>query len=145
MQRHILATLLLAVFIALLGIGIIVPIMPVFAVSLGANGLTLGMIIAAFSISRAICQPVVGNLSDRLGRKSFLLCGLLIYAVVGLLIPHADSIFNLILIRCFHGVGSAMIVPVAMAYVSAMSPLGMGVAPWDCSILPFLPESAAGR
>ncbi|OKY74576.1 MAG: MFS transporter [Desulfobulbaceae bacterium DB1] len=125
MQRHILATLLLAVFIALLGIGIIVPIMPVFAVSLGANGLTLGMIIAAFSISRAICQPVVGNLSDRLGRKSFLLCGLLIYAVVGLLIPHADSIFNLILIRCFHGVGSAMIVPVAMAYVSAMSPLGM--------------------
>ncbi|MFH1215687.1 MAG: MFS transporter [Pseudomonadota bacterium] len=125
MQRQILATLLLSVFIALLGIGIIVPIMPVFAASLGANGLALGMIIAAFSITRGVCQPIVGNLSDRWGRKGFLLCGLLVYAMVGLLIPRATSISSLILIRSFHGVGSAMIVPVAMAYVSEMSPLGM--------------------
>lgn len=124
MNRQILGTLLVSVMIALLGIGIIVPVMPVFAVSLGAGGLGLGMIIAAFSMTRAVLQPIVGNLSDRLGRKRFMVCGLLIYSLVGLILPQANSVVNLIVIRAFHGVGSAMIVPVAMAYIGDMAPLG---------------------
>lgn len=124
MQGHLLGTLLLSVFIALLGIGIIVPVMPVFATGLGASGLGLGLIIAAFSISRGLCQPLVGNLSDRFGRKGFLLAGLLVYALVGLALPEATSVANLIVIRAFHGIGSAMIVPVAMAYIGDMSPTG---------------------
>jgi MFS family permease len=124
MQLHLLATLLLSIFIALLGIGIIVPVMPVFAASLGAGGLALGLIIAAFSITRGICQPIVGNLSDRWGRKGLLLSGLLVYGLVGRAMPEAHSVSNLIVIRAFHGIGSAMIVPVAMAYVSDMAPVG---------------------
>jgi len=124
MNRQVLATLLLSVMIALFGIGIIVPVMPVFAVSLGAGGLALGLIIAAFSVTRGILQPFVGNLSDRFGRKRFLISGLFIYALVGLVLPEASSVANLIAIRAFHGVGSAMIVPVAMAYVADMAPLG---------------------
>lgn len=124
MNRQILGILLLSVMTALFGIGIIVPVMPVFAVSLGANGFALGLIIAAFSISRGILQPVVGSLSDRWGRKGFMVVGLLVYALVGLALPEAGSITNLIAIRAFHGVGSAMIVPVAMAYVSDMAPYG---------------------
>ena len=124
MRNNTLATLLLSVFIALLGIGIIVPVMPVFAAELGAGGFSLGMIIAAFSISRGLLQPVVGNLSDKWGRKDFLVAGLLIYGVVGLIIPQAASVIHLIWIRAFHGVGSAMIVPIAMAYMSLLSPVG---------------------
>jgi MFS family permease len=124
MQKHTLITLLLSVFIALLGIGIIVPIMPVFAKDLGAGGFALGMIIAAFSVTRGLFQPIVGNLSDRWGRKGFLMSGLLIYGLVGLLIPMARDVNHLILIRCFHGVGSAMIVPIGMAYMSLLAPAG---------------------
>ncbi|MBU0676288.1 MAG: MFS transporter [Proteobacteria bacterium] len=124
MQRHLLIILLLSVFTALLGIGIIVPVMPVFAESLGANGLALGVIIAAFSLSRGFCQPIVGNLSDRWGRRGFLLSGLAVYAVVGLMMPAATTVAGLIVIRTLHGVGSAMIVPVAMAYVSELAPVG---------------------
>ncbi len=124
MNRQVLATLLLSVMIALFGIGIIVPVMPVFAVSLGAGGLALGLIIAAFSVSRGVLQPFVGNFSDRFGRKRFLVTGLLIYSLIGLVLPEASSVANLILIRAFHGVGSAMIVPVAMAYVADIAPLG---------------------
>lgn len=98
--------------------------MPVFAAELGAGGFSLGMIIAAFSVSRGLLQPVVGNLSDKFGRKWFLVVGLFIYGIVGLLIPHATSVFDLILIRGFHGVGSAMIVPIAMAYMSFLAPEG---------------------
>jgi len=124
MDRQVLAILLLSVMTALFGIGIIIPVMPVYAVSLGASGFALGMIISAFSISRGILQPVVGSLSDRWGRKGFMVTGLFVYALVGLFLPLADSVNSLIMIRAFHGVGSAMIVPVAMAYVSDMAPYG---------------------
>ena len=124
MKNNTLITLLLSVFIALLGIGIIIPVMPVFATELGAGGFSLGMIIASFSISRGLLQPIVGNLSDRWGRKNFLAAGLLIYGIVGLMIPQAMSVGHLIGIRAFHGVGSAMIVPIAMAYISLLSPVG---------------------
>lgn len=124
MKNNTLITLLLSVFIALLGIGIIVPVMPIFARELGAGGFALGMIIAAFSITRGLLQPVVGSLSDRWGRKGFLITGLFVYGLVGLFIPHATGVPDLIIIRAFHGIGSAMIVPIAMAYMSFLSPAG---------------------
>jgi MFS family permease len=98
--------------------------MPVFASELGAGGFALGMIIAAFSVTRGLLQPVVGNFSDRWGRKNFLTTGLFVYGLVGLLIPHATGVPHLIIIRAFHGVGSAMIVPIAMAYMSFLAPAG---------------------
>ncbi len=124
MTRQILITVLLSVFIALLGVGIIIPVMPVFATELGASGLALGMIIAVFSVTRGVLQPLIGNLSDRLGRKRFLVAGLFVYGLVGLLIPQAGSVFHLLLIRGFQGVGSAMIVPIGMAYMSILAPPG---------------------
>ena len=124
MMNQILVTVVLSIFIALLGVGIIIPVLPILATKLGAGGFSLGMITAAFSLSRGLLQPVVGNLSDRWGRKGFLVTGLFIYGLVGLLIPHAGSVVDLILIRIFQGVGSAMIVPVAMAYASFLAPIG---------------------
>ena len=76
MEKRLLLTLLLVVFAALLGVGIIIPIVPVYAMDMGATGITLGLMIAAFSISQGIIQPVVGSLSDRRGRKRFLVIGL---------------------------------------------------------------------
>ena len=124
MHNRILFTVVLSVFIALLGIGIIIPILPLWASELGATGFTLGVITAVFSVSRGLCQPVVGNLSDRWGRKGFLISGLFIYGLVGLLVPHATSVLHLVLIRLFQGVGAAMVVPVAMSYVSMLAPPG---------------------
>lgn len=117
-------TLLGSIFIAVLGIGIIIPVMPVYAQTLGAGGFALGMIIAAFSVSRSCLQPIIGNLSDRVGRKRFIIAGLFIYACAGLLIPQAETVWQLILIRLFHGSGSGMIVPIAMAYISSLTPEG---------------------
>ena len=124
MEKRTLVILLLALFIAALGVGIIAPIIPIYAMDLGATGLTLGLMIAAFSISRGALQPVVGNLSDRRGRKRFLVAGLSIYAVMGLTYTLATSVEHLILIRLFHGVGSAMIVPIVMAYIGDLTPQG---------------------
>ncbi|MCI0820193.1 MAG: MFS transporter, partial [Chloroflexi bacterium] len=78
-----LATLFLAVFIALLGLGIVIPLLPIYADGLGASGIMIGLMVAGFSISRGVLQPLVGSMSDKHGRKRFLVAGLLIYSVVG--------------------------------------------------------------
>ena len=124
MEKRTLVILLLALFIAVLGVGIIGPIIPIYATDLGATGVTLGLMIAAFSISRTALQPVVGSQSDRHGRKRFLVAGLALYAVMGLTYTLATSVEHLILIRLFHGVGSAMIMPIAMAYIGDLTPHG---------------------
>lgn len=123
-EKQILVTVLFTVFTAMLGVGIIIPVMPLFATDLGATGFTLGFIIAAFSVTRGVLQPVVGNWSDAWGRKGFLMAGLAIFAIVGLLVPKATSVLDLIFIRSFQGVGSAMIIPIAMAYMGSLAPEG---------------------
>lgn len=124
MDRSVLFILLLSIFIVLLGVGIIVPLMPLYAARLGATGITLGLMVAGFSISRGVLQPFVGTLSDRLGRKGFLVAGLLIYALAGIAYTFAFSVNHLVFIRIFHGVGSAMVIPIAMAYIGDLSPQG---------------------
>lgn len=123
-NTRILATLHLAVFIALIGIGIIAPVMPLYATQLGATGLSLGLIVAGFSLSRGIVQPLVGGIADRCGKKRFLVSGLAVYALVGVLFTWATTVGHIVWIRIFHGIGSAMIVPIAMAYIGEMAPEG---------------------
>ncbi|MFP3981161.1 MAG: MFS transporter [Desulfobacterales bacterium] len=124
MQNSILITILSAIFIALVGIGIIAPVMPIYATDLGATGFDLGLIVAGFSLSRGLLQPFIGGLSDRQGKKRFMVLGLLIYAVIGYTYTLATAVGHLIAIRILHGMGSAMIIPMAMAYIGDMSPEG---------------------
>ena len=95
--------------------GIIAPLLPLYADDLGASGLWLGIIFAGFSISRAIFMPIFGRISDRQGRRKFVCTGLFAYAVISLGYIWADSISDLTLVRTLHGVASAMIIPIAQA------------------------------
>lgn len=123
-NRFAIFALLLVVLITQIGVGIIAPILSVYAIELGATGVTIGLMVAGFSIARGILQPIVGNYSDRLGQKRFLVAGLVTYAVAAVTYTFAGSVGHLVLIRLFHGVGSAMTVPMAMAIMAGMSPKG---------------------
>lgn len=123
-ENRIFISLFLSIFVAMLGIGVISPIMPLYAKSLGANGFDLGLIYAAFSISRAIFMPMAGRLSDHKGRKMFIVIGLVIYSLVSLGYIWAQSVLTMTLIRLLHGIGSAMVVPIASAVIGDMSPKG---------------------
>ena len=106
----------------MLGVGIIVPILPLYAETLGATGLWLGAIFAAFSLTRSIAMPLIGRFSDRLGRKRFITSGLLIYTLSSLGYIYASSTVELIVIRVIQGFSSAMIIPIAMAFIADISP-----------------------
>jgi MFS transporter, DHA1 family, multidrug resistance protein len=117
MQKSILFTILSAIFIVFVGMGIIAPILPIYAEELGATGFALGIIMAAYAVSGGVLQPFVGTLSDRHGKKGFLIAGLIMFSMTGYIYTVAGSVTQLVLIRFFHGIGSAMIIPIAMAYI----------------------------
>ena len=124
MKRRIFNVLFISVFAAMLGLGIVAPLMPVYAESLGASGVWLGIIFAGFSLSRGIIMPFIGKISDRKGRKKFILAGLFTYAIISLAYVKADSVYTLTAVRMIHGLASAMVIPVAMAYIGEISPEG---------------------
>jgi len=116
--------LLLCIFMAMVGLGIISPIIPNYARDLGASGLYIGLIYSGFSISRAILQTPVGRLSDRFSKKKIIIIGLLLYAIVSIIYTYVSSPETLILVRVLHGVGSSMMLPVAMPYGINLTPSG---------------------
>ncbi len=116
--------LALATFSSMLGVGIIAPLLPLYAENLGATGIWIGIMFAGFSFSRAIVMPIAGRLSDRSGRKLFLSIGLISYAIISLGFIWAGSVLELTLLRLLHGVAGGMILPVAQAYIADISPEG---------------------
>jgi MFS family permease len=116
--------LLLSVFMAMVGLGIISPIMPNYASDLGASGIYIGLIYSSFSLSRAILQTPVGRLADIFSKKKIIIAGLIIYTIISVVYTYVTSPEMLILVRIFHGVGSSMMMPVAMAYAMNLTPRG---------------------
>ncbi len=116
--------LFLAVSIAMMGMGIIAPIMPLYVRSFGAGGLALGTVFAAFSVSRFVLGPVIGVLSDRIGRKKLIVWGLGLYAAVSVLYVVAQTLWQMGIFRFVHGVGSILVTPIAQAYVGDLTPMG---------------------
>jgi MFS family permease len=113
-----------AIFSSMLGMGIIVPLLPLYAENLGATGIWIGTIFAAFAISNAVATPIMGRLSDRSGRKLLLSIGLLAYAIISLGYMWADSVIQLTLVRLVQGAAGGMVIPIAQAYVGDISPKG---------------------
>jgi len=124
MIKKVFPILAISIFICMLGSGIVVPLLPLYSESLGASGIWLGAIFAGFSISRTIFMPIFGKLSDRNGRKIFICIGLFFYAVITLGFLWANTVSQLVLVRFVHGISSAMILPIAQAYIGDVSPEG---------------------
>lgn len=122
--RRVFIPLYLAVFLSSMGLGILSPILPAYVDQFAASSLILGMVFAAYSLSRTLFMPPVGRLSDRFGRKPFIVAGLAVYTAVSPLYTLADSVLQLGLVRFLQGLAAAMLMPVAMAYVGSLAPRG---------------------
>lgn len=123
-RKGIFVTLFFAIFSTITGVGIVVPLLPIYANDLGATGLYVGMIFGAFSISRTLLLPLFGRLSDKKGRKPFIVTGLFAYTLISFAFIIFSSIEALIFLRFIQGAASAMIMPVVQAYVGEITPEG---------------------
>jgi MFS family permease len=124
MIKKVFPVLAISLFSAMLGVGLVSPILPLYARNMGATGTQLGIIFAGYGISNSILTPIMGRISDRNGRKLFLCIGLAGYAIISLGYILATNVPQLTLIRVSQGVAGAMIVPIAMAYIGDLSPMG---------------------
>ncbi len=116
----------LTVFIDLLGFGLVLPLLPVYADQfvVDPQGWQLGLLMASFSLMQFIVAPLWGSLSDRIGRRPVLLIGLLgsvIFYSVFAVATIAQSITWLFVSRIGAGIAGATI-PTAQAYIADCTP-----------------------
>jgi DHA1 family tetracycline resistance protein-like MFS transporter len=116
-HRRALGILFLAVLTNLIGFGIIIPLLPFYGQAMGASELQIGLLFASFSVAQLLSSPVWGTLSDRYGRKPFLLLGLLGAAAGFVIMALAPSLEWLFIARLVDGACGGMIATVR-AYLS---------------------------
>ncbi|UXN68881.1 TCR/Tet family MFS transporter [Devosia neptuniae] len=119
-----LAVIFTAIVLDAVGIGLIFPILPSLLqeVTHAENVAPyIGIMTALYAIMQFICAPVLGSLSDRLGRRPVLLISIAGAAVNYLFLAFAPSLWLLLIGRAIAGLTSANI-SVAMAYITDISP-----------------------
>jgi MFS transporter, DHA1 family, multidrug resistance protein len=124
MNNRMFISLFITITATALGASQVLPLLPIYAQTMGATGLELGLIFSSFALARSLVLPAVGSLSDRWGRRHFMLWGLFSYIIIALGFSVATNVYHLILCRLIQGAGAAMVIPVARAYFGDMSAPG---------------------
>ncbi|MCG7407212.1 MFS transporter [Paenibacillus sp. ACRRX] len=118
MNKGPLLILMVNMFIAMLGIGLIIPVLPEFLKEFGASGKAAGYLVAAMGLTQFIFSPIAGEWSDRFGRKKLIIAGLLLFSGSNLIFAVADQMWMLYVSRFVGGIGAAAMIPSMMAYVA---------------------------
>lgn len=109
--------LFLTVFIDLLGFGIVIPFLPMFAEKMGVGAVGVGLLLSIYSLMQFVCAPVLGRISDRAGRRPIILLGLLGSSAGYFIYGFATTFFLLLASRALHGACAATI-STAQAYIA---------------------------
>ena len=97
------------------------PLLPIFAASLGATGALLGFITSVSTLTGMISKPLFGALSDRGGRRRWLLLATVLFVFTPFLYGFLNRPEQLVALRLFHGLGTAIYGPVTLAHVGEMT------------------------
>ncbi|MEX1217217.1 MAG: MFS transporter [Acidimicrobiales bacterium] len=108
------------VAIDLIGFGIVLPILPLYAERFGAGAVIIGLLSATFSLAQLVFAPIWGKLSDRIGRKPIIVLSLCGTAIGSLVTGFAGVLWILFLGRIIDGISGAS-VSVAQAAVADVS------------------------
>ncbi len=112
-----LAILFVTVLVDMVGFGIVLPLLPYYAEEFGASPFQVTLLIASFSAMQFVAVPIWGRVSDRLGRRPFIIAGLFASAVSYLIFGLAESLAALFFSRIAAGAAGGTI-SVAQAYVA---------------------------
>jgi len=118
-----LTILLSNLFIAFLGIGLVIPVLPTIMNELHISGSVVGYMVAAFAITQLIVSPIAGKLVDNIGRKVMIVVGLFIFGLSELLFGIGRTIEILFISRMLGGVSAAFIMPAVTAYIADITTL----------------------
>ncbi len=114
-------TIWTTVALDLVGFGIVVPILGRYAERFGANGLQVGLMFASFSIAQMVFAPILGRISDKVGRKPVIVFSLIGTAIGSFVTGAAGALWVLFLGRILDGASGAS-VAVAQGAVADIAP-----------------------
>jgi len=114
-------TIWTTVALDLVGFGIVVPILGRYAERFGANGFQVGLLFASFSLAQMVFAPVLGRVSDRVGRKPVIIFSLVGTAVGCFVTGAAGALWVLFLGRIIDGASGAS-VAVAQGAIADIAP-----------------------
>jgi MFS transporter, DHA1 family, tetracycline resistance protein len=120
MSRPLLV-IFLTIFVNLVGFGIIIPLLPFYAATFGASPIVIGLLFASFSLAQLIAAPLLGELSDRWGRRPVLILSLVGTAVSFAMLALAQSLAMLFAARVVDGLSGGNITT-ARAYIADVTP-----------------------
>ncbi|WP_139993812.1 multidrug efflux MFS transporter NorA [Kurthia sp. Dielmo] len=113
-----LGVLLVNLFIAFLGIGLVIPVLPRLMNELNISGQVVGYLTAAFALTQLIFSPFAGKAVDRFGRKIMIVIGLIIFGLSELLFGFGKTIDVLFVSRILGGLSAAFIMPAVTAFIA---------------------------
>ena len=115
--RSPLLVLFLTVFIDMVGFGIVIPVLPLYAERFDASPLAIGWLTGIYSGMQIIFTPLLGKLSDRFGRRPVLMLSLAGTAIGFAVMGAADSLVMLFVARIFAGITGGNI-SIPQAYIA---------------------------
>jgi MFS transporter, DHA1 family, tetracycline resistance protein len=119
--RSPLVIIFVTVFIDLIGFGIVIPVLPLYAQKYGASETVIGLLLAIYSVMQFIFAPILGKLSDRVGRRPVLFVSLIGTAIGFLTMGLAHTLWLLFLARIIDGITGGNI-STAQAYIADVTP-----------------------
>ncbi|MEH7097980.1 multidrug efflux MFS transporter NorA [Neobacillus vireti] len=122
-RKVTLGLLLINLFIAFLGIGLVIPVLPTLMDELGITGETVGYLTAAFALAQLLVSPIAGKAADRIGRKIMIVIGLFIFGLSELIFGIGKGIEMLFISRILGGISAAFIMPAVTAFIADITDL----------------------
>lgn len=107
----------LIVLVDVFGLTLIIPLLPAYAKSFGATDIEVGFIYAAFAICQFVAGPIIGRISDRVGRRPVLIVSQLGTFVGFLILGAANTLGLIFLSRIIDGLTAGNL-SIAQAYIS---------------------------
>ncbi len=117
MNKKQLASIILVVFIDLLGFSLILPLLPYYAETFKASPIVTGLLVASYAMAQLIGAPILGRLSDRFGRRPILVVSIFGTFLGFLLLGFANALWMLFASRIIDGLTGGNL-SIAQAYIS---------------------------
>lgn len=117
-KKVTLSILLSNLFLAFLGIGLVIPVMPTLMHELSISGSIMGYLVAMFALFQLLTSPIAGKWVDRYGRKVMIIIGLILFGVSEFIFGIGESVSVLFISRALGGISAAFIMPAVTAFIA---------------------------